>query len=169
MWAYVHAMSFQSWLTLCDPMDNSPPSSSVHEILQAKIPEYAAMPSSRRCSQPRKGSNPPLLCLLSWQVGSLLLALPGKPNKCDIPIQWIHVHPKKEWCSDTCYMDESWKPRPRERRQTEMTTYYMTLYIWNFHRKKTRRSRKQISGCQGIVKGGNWDWFLTVMGFLWRS
>ena len=96
MWAYVHATSFQSCLTLCDPVDNSPPSSSVHEILQAKILEYAAMPSSRRCSQPRKGSNPPLLCLLHWQVGSLLLALPGKPNKCGIPIQWIHVHPKKE-------------------------------------------------------------------------
>ena len=30
----------QLCLTLCDPMDYSPPSSSVHEILQAKILEW---------------------------------------------------------------------------------------------------------------------------------
>ena len=94
--AYVHAKSLQSCLTLCDPMDNSPPSSSVHGILQAKIPEYVAMPSSRRCSQLREGSNPSLLCLLRWQVGSSLLVPPGKPTKCCISIQWTNVHPKKE-------------------------------------------------------------------------
>ena len=31
----------------CDPMDCSPPGSSIHEILQARILEWAAMPSSR--------------------------------------------------------------------------------------------------------------------------
>ena len=30
----MHAKSLQSSLTLCDPMDNSPPGSSVHRILQ---------------------------------------------------------------------------------------------------------------------------------------
>ena len=43
----------QSCLTLCDPMDCSPPGSSVHEILQARILEWVAMPSSRGSSQPR--------------------------------------------------------------------------------------------------------------------
>ena len=33
-------------LTLCNPMDHSPPGSSVHEILQARILEQVAMPSS---------------------------------------------------------------------------------------------------------------------------
>ena len=33
--------------SLCDPMDCSLPGSSVHEILQARILEWAAMPSSR--------------------------------------------------------------------------------------------------------------------------
>ena len=37
----------------CDPMDCSPPGSSVHGILQAGILERVAMPSSRRSSQPR--------------------------------------------------------------------------------------------------------------------
>ena len=39
--------------TPCDPMDCSLPSSSVHEILQARILVWVAMPSSRGSSQPR--------------------------------------------------------------------------------------------------------------------
>ena len=39
--------------TLCDPMDCSPPGSSVHGILQAKILEWVAISFSRRSSQPR--------------------------------------------------------------------------------------------------------------------
>ena len=37
--------------TLCDPMDCSPPGSSVHVILQARMLEWVAMPSSRVSSQ----------------------------------------------------------------------------------------------------------------------
>ena len=44
--------SLQSCLTLCDPMDCSPPGSSVHGILQARILEWVAMPSSRGKSHP---------------------------------------------------------------------------------------------------------------------
>ena len=43
-------------LTLCDPMDCSPPGSSVHGILQARILEWVAMPSSRGSSGPRDGT-----------------------------------------------------------------------------------------------------------------
>ena len=46
----------QSCLTLCNPMDRSLPGSSVHGILQARILEWVAMPSSRRSSQPRDGT-----------------------------------------------------------------------------------------------------------------
>ena len=42
----------QSCLPLCDPMD-SPPGSSVHGILQARILEWVTMPFSRGSSQPR--------------------------------------------------------------------------------------------------------------------
>ena len=34
-----------SCLTLCDPVDCSPPGSSVHGILQARIQEWVAIPS----------------------------------------------------------------------------------------------------------------------------
>ena len=46
------AKSLQLCPTLCDPMDYSPPGSSVHGILQARLLEWVAMPSSRRSSQP---------------------------------------------------------------------------------------------------------------------
>ena len=38
---------------LCDPMDCSPPRSSVHGDSPGKILEWVAMPSSRGSSQPR--------------------------------------------------------------------------------------------------------------------
>ena len=41
--ACVHAKLLQSCPTLRDPMDSSPPGSSVHGILQARILEWAAM------------------------------------------------------------------------------------------------------------------------------
>ena len=47
------AKSFQLCLTLCDPVDCIPPSSSVHGILQAIILEWVTMDSSRGSSQPR--------------------------------------------------------------------------------------------------------------------
>ena len=48
----VHAQSLQSCLTLCSPMDGNPPGSSVLEILQARMLEWVAMPSSRGSSHP---------------------------------------------------------------------------------------------------------------------
>ena len=65
----MHAKSLQSCPTLCDSMNCSPPGSSVHGILQARILEWVAIPSSRGSSQ---GSNLHVLCLLHWQVDSLL-------------------------------------------------------------------------------------------------
>ena len=40
----------QLCLTLCDPVDCSPPASSVHGILQARILEWVAISSSRGSS-----------------------------------------------------------------------------------------------------------------------
>ena len=66
--------------TLCDSMDCSPPGSSVHRILQARILEWDAMPSSRG-NFPIQGSNLHLLSL-HWQASSLPLVPPGKPLCC---------------------------------------------------------------------------------------
>ena len=50
---FVRAKVLQSCLTLCDPMDSSPPGSSVHGIFQAKIQKWVAIPISRGLSQLR--------------------------------------------------------------------------------------------------------------------
>ena len=68
----------QSSPTLCDPMECSPPAFSVHRILQARILEWVALPSSRGIFLTQRWS-PRLLCPLPWQVGSLPLGPPGKP------------------------------------------------------------------------------------------
>ena len=57
-------------------MDCSPPGYSIHGILQARILEWVAIPSSRGPSRSKDRSL--VSCLLHWQAGSLLLALPGK-------------------------------------------------------------------------------------------
>ena len=62
----------QSCPTLCDPVDYCPPGSSVHGILQARILEWVAMPSSRGSSQPRDELRSPTL-----QAESFLSELPG--------------------------------------------------------------------------------------------
>ena len=49
----VRAKWLQPCLILCDPMDCSLPGSSVHGILQARIPEWVTITFSRGSSQPR--------------------------------------------------------------------------------------------------------------------
>ena len=49
----MYAQLFHLCPTLCDPMDCSPPSSSVHGILQARILEWVALPFSRGSCWPR--------------------------------------------------------------------------------------------------------------------
>ena len=66
----------QSCLTLCDPMDCSPPGSSVHGILQTRILKWVAILFSRGSSQPRDQTRSPVL-----QADSLPSESPGKP-KC---------------------------------------------------------------------------------------
>ena len=67
-WPSVHA---QLCPTLCDPMDCSPPGSSVHGIFQAR---RVALPFSRGSSQHRIKPGSPAL-----QADSLPFELPGKP------------------------------------------------------------------------------------------
>ena len=65
---------FSHCLTLCDPMDCSPPGSSVHEILQARILEWVACPPPG--DLPNPGIEPSSLAL---QVDFLLLSHQGSP------------------------------------------------------------------------------------------
>ena len=62
----------QLCLTLCNTMDCSPPGSSVHGILQARIPEWVAISLSRE-ERSLKGS------LMLWPLG-LNTVLPRLPS-----------------------------------------------------------------------------------------
>ena len=76
---YMCAKSFQSCLTLCNPMDCSPPGSSVHGILQARILEWVTVLFSRRSSPPRDQTRSPTL-----QADSLPAELQGKPKNTGV-------------------------------------------------------------------------------------
>ena len=75
----MHAKLLQLCPTLCDPMDYSPPGSSVHGIHQARVLEWVATHSLLQGIFPTQGPDPSLLRLLHWQVHSVPLAPPGKP------------------------------------------------------------------------------------------
>ena len=68
----VHAKLLQSTsqlcLTLCDPVDYSSSGSSVHEILQARILEWVAMPFPRGSSRPRDRTHASYLSCIGRQV-----------------------------------------------------------------------------------------------------
>ena len=51
--SHMEVLVTQLRLPLCDPVDCIPPGSSVHRILQARVLEWTAIPSSRGSSQPR--------------------------------------------------------------------------------------------------------------------
>ena len=70
----VAAQLFQSCLTLCDLMDCD---SSVLGILQARILEWVAMPSSRRSSQPRGQTRTSCISCIAGR--SFPTEPPGKP------------------------------------------------------------------------------------------
>ena len=55
------AKSLQSCLTLCDPIDSSPPGSSVPGILQARILEWAAISFSNACMHAKSLQSCPTL------------------------------------------------------------------------------------------------------------
>ena len=53
IYTYICCLVPKSCPTVCDPMDCSPPGSSVHGISQARILEWIAISFSRGSSQPR--------------------------------------------------------------------------------------------------------------------
>ena len=85
--------SLQSCPTLCDPVDCSPAGSSVQGILQARVLEWVAVPSSRGSSSPRDRT-----CISCIVDGFFSTEPQGKP--------W---HDPKEKSSVT--FDISWEPQ----------------------------------------------------------
>ena len=70
----VKVLVTQSCANLCDSMDYSPPGSSVHGILQARIPDKSGLPSPSPEDLPSPGTKPESSTL---QADSLLPESPG--------------------------------------------------------------------------------------------
>ena len=62
---FVCVLVTQSYPTLCEPRDCSPPGSSVHGILQVRILEWVAIPFSRGFSPPKIEPGSPVLRAVS--------------------------------------------------------------------------------------------------------
>jgi len=110
----MHAQSLQLCPTLCDPMDCNPPGSSIPGILQARILEWVAMPSSRGSSWPGDWT-----CLLSlfhgrWNALSHLES-PGDILIAHLFLLWrsIYSHPSSwitalSWWRGLCNSVKLW-------------------------------------------------------------
>ena len=81
-------LSHFSHVWFCDPVDCSPPGSSVHGILQAAMLEWVAMPSSRGCSQPRDQTH------VSCTAGRFFTTEPLKRKKVkSLSCVWLFATP----------------------------------------------------------------------------
>ena len=80
IWICVLCLVTQSCLTLCDPIDCSPPGFSGRGDSPGKL-EQAAMPSSRDSSQPRDRTQ---VLSAALQADSLLSEPPGKTKKSGV-------------------------------------------------------------------------------------
>ena len=82
----IYAKLLQSCLTLCDPMDCSPPVSSVHGVLQARILEWIAISFSRGSSQPRDRTHiSHVSCICRWVPSSTTREAPISVWLCPNP------------------------------------------------------------------------------------
>ena len=106
----------KSCLTLCNPIDYSLPVSSVHGILQARILEWVAIPSSRGSSKPRdqtQVSNTAGGFFTVWATREaqgwwfpflssfLLWSSPACLSLLSLPFFWCQI--QKYHCQDQCH------------------------------------------------------------------
>ena len=79
-------------MSFCDPMDCSPPDSSVHGDSPGKNTEVSCHALLQGIF-PTQGSNSCLLCVLHWPAGSLPLVLPRKLSGVQIFIALLFSRP----------------------------------------------------------------------------
>ena len=116
-----------SHVWLCNPLDCSPPGSSVHGILQARILEWVAVPSSRGSSQPRNWTQ------VSWIAGRFFTswATKGSPRI----LQWV-AYPFSR--------GSSW-PRNRTRSPT--------LHVDSLPAEPSGKPTNTGAGCPALLQG----------------
>ena len=92
-----------SRVRLCDTMDCSPPGSSVHGILQARVLEWIAMPSSRGSSRPRDGTQVSCTAGRFFSIWTTKEALrPFTPILFPLSLKVWHIHLVKMKVDQSC-------------------------------------------------------------------
>ena len=135
----------QACLTLCEAMDCSPSGSSVHRILQARILEWVAIPSSRGSLSWLRGwthvSGIPCFAGRFFTTES-----PGKPRK-NLP-----QHSKGHiWQTHSKYYSQWWKTEsfPSKIRKKKMVPILTTILqhgfgSLSFGNQRRKRNKKEI-------------------------
>ena len=98
--------------TLCDPVDCSPPGSSVHGILQARILEWVAISFSRGSSQPRDRIQVSHIAGRHFNLWATREA--HSPEVTDLLLRslWQKVNPMLSWRAEPCLrLGSSWFQR----------------------------------------------------------
>ena len=163
----------QSCLTLYDPMDCSPPVSSVHGILQARILEWTAIPFSRGSSWPRDWTW--VSCIAGrfftiWAIGESPLVTKLYPTFCDLMacrllcprdfpskntkvgshflLQGIFPEPEIETASPALQMDSLTLSHPGDPKDNiSRVTSCKVLYNRWFGSGPRKRNAKKQNGC----------------------
>ena len=128
----------QSCLTLCDPMDCSPPGSSVHGNLQARIQEWFPISFSRGSSQPRDQTH--ILCIVSWILNHWATreATIKNHNTCETSVLLLffqsslnNANPSASQVSsaDLQAHTEKWLPRVRVTRDQKPCCWANLLFL----------------------------------------
>ena len=134
----MHTKSLQSCLTLCGPMDYSPLGPSVCGILQARILEWVAMPSSRASYWPRDQT---CVSFISWIPGKLFtteapatLHYSSKwlsPYQCDM--NFILIPMTTYFCSEILYTTEkSWSATTGKQNKNNNTKHFPNTALFFF-------------------------------------
>ena len=100
--------------TLCDPMDCSPPGSSVHRIFQARILEWVAISSSRGSSPPEDRTQLSHIAMDSLPAepqGKLLFSnTPCRRHKINMKSSWTRfIHSERFDHTRSEELDSSWR------------------------------------------------------------
>ena len=111
LWVYVLCLVAQLCLTLYDPMEYSPPGSSVYGDSLGKNAGVGC--HALQGIFPTQGSNPSLLGFLHWQADFFLpLAPPGKPKNTGVGslslLQGILLTQESNWGLQRCRRIHYW-------------------------------------------------------------
>ena len=95
-WSVLHLIA-QLCPTLCNPLDCSPPGSSVQGILQVRTLEWVAMPSSREPPSPRDRTHISWVSALAGGSFTTSTTWGGEGPSVYNPIYQVSTSPPRPW------------------------------------------------------------------------